>query len=144
MNLKLGNSCGSCIHSNRPQTPREHAAHYEVAKTERWCFKHNCHTTREATCDDHEGTNRAGKTAFTRVIKYNQRLEKVKKFIEIMGDKEVIVDDRIYYVKDGWLQYKYDRSNYEHPIRSKDSSTDRHIKEILAEINLRTGNKITL
>lgn len=38
MNLKIGNSCGSCIHSNRPKIPREHAAHYEVAKTERWCY----------------------------------------------------------------------------------------------------------
>jgi hypothetical protein len=73
MKLKIGNSCGSCVHTNKPKTPREHAAYYEVAKTERWCFKHNCHVTRETTCDDHEGINRSAKTSFPRIEKFNSR-----------------------------------------------------------------------
>lgn len=139
MELKIGNSCGSCIHSNRPKTPREHAAHYEVAKTERWCFKHNCHVTRESTCDDYEGVNRAGKTAFTRVKSYNLRLQYVKEVIALMGDKPVFTKEKIFFVKNNWLYYVYgndttklNASNdyYHYSLRTKDASTTRYLKEI--------------
>ena len=139
MELRLGNSCGSCIHSNRPKTPRDHAAHYEVAKTERWCFKHNQHVTRESTCDDYEGTNRAGKTAFTRIKTYNERLQAVREIIELMGDKPVFTKTYIFFVKNNWLYYVYgtdpakleeNRYNTHHAVRSKDGSIVRHLKEI--------------
>jgi hypothetical protein len=139
MELKLGNSCGSCIHSNRPKTPREHAAHYEVAKTERWCFKHNQHITRESSCDDHEGVSRAAKTAFTRLIKYNARRKAILELAELMTNKPVITRDRIYFAKNNWVYYVYgndlkklnESNNYYHySLRSKESSTDRKIKEI--------------
>lgn len=143
MEITLGTSCGSCLNSNRPKQPREHAAHYEVAKTERWCFKHDCHVTRESTCDDYEGVNRSGKTAFTRIVKFNERLIKVREVVKLIGDKKIITKDYVFFVKNNWLYYVYgndlmkvNESNYymHYPIRSKDSSTDRKlvaIKEIL-------------
>lgn len=139
MEIKIGNSCGSCIHSNRPKTPRDHAAHYEVAKTERWCYKHNCHITRETTCEDHEGVSRAAKTAFTRLIKYNARQKLILEVVGLMGDKPVVTRDYVYYVKDNWLYYEYgndvsvlDRiyNNYRSKVSSKNSNVDRIVKEI--------------
>ena len=102
MEIRLGNCCGSCIHSNRPKTPRDHAAHYEVAKTERWCFKHDCHITRESSCDDHEGVSRAAKTAFTRLIKYNARRKAILELAELMGNKPITTRDYIYFAKNNW------------------------------------------
>lgn len=139
MVIRLGNSCGSCIHSNRPKTPDTHAAHYEVAKTERWCFKHSCHITRESTCDDHEGVSRAAKTAFTKLVKYNQRLNRIREVMVLMGDKEVRIGDgtgsKTYYVSNNGLKYYYGTNkNYEHNLSSKESSTDRKLDEILKVI----------
>ena len=134
MEIRIGNSCGSCIHSNRPKQPREHAAHYEVAKTERWCYKHNCHITRETTCDDHEGISRAAKTSLTRTIKFNQRQVKVLEVIKLLGDKKVIVGGVTFYVRENWLRYKYNYENpytYEYSVKTKESSTDRKLEEII-------------
>ena len=134
MELRIGNSCGSCIHSNRPKQPREHAAHYEVAKTERWCYKHNCHITRETTCDDHEGISRAAKTSLTRTIKFNQRQAKVLEVIKLLGDKNVIVGGVTFYVRENWLRYKYNYENqysYEYSVKTKEGSTDRKLEEII-------------
>ncbi len=146
MNLRLANSCGSCLYSNRPKTPREHAAHYEVAKTERWCYKHNCHITRECTCDDHEGTSRAAKTAYTRINNFNERLRKIKKLIEFIGNDVIIVDERYYYVSNGWLKYKYSSmySTFERTCSGKSNISDRDIQSILNEINRITGNNYSL
>ena len=146
MNLKLGNSCGSCIHSNRPKTPREHAAHYEVAKTERWCYKHNCHITRECSCDDHEGTSRAAKTAFTRINNFNDRLTKIRKIAELIGDDVIVFDNYYYYVTNGWLKYKYGgmNSSFEHTCNGKSNISDRTFQNILHEINKKTGNNNSL
>ena len=141
MNLKLGNSCGSCIHSNRPKTPREHAAHYEVAKTERWCYKHNCHITRECSCDDHEGTSRAAKTAFTRVNNFNDRLNKINKLVELIGNDIIVIDNYHYYVENGWLKYEYGKMNgsFIHTCNGKTNISDRTIHSILHEINRKSG-----
>ncbi|RPI84086.1 MAG: hypothetical protein EHM34_04285 [Nitrosopumilales archaeon] len=139
MEIKLGNSCGSCIHSNKPKNPREHAAHYEVAKTERWCFKHGCHVTRETTCADHEGVNRSAKTCFTRLKKYNERIVMVKEILECMVDNQTIrVGDKLFYKKDNWLCYSYiyigGVNSFEHKIRTKDSSCDIYLLEILKQL----------
>ena len=134
MEIRIGNSCGSCIHSNRPKQPREHAAHYEVAKTERWCYKHNCHITRETTCDDHEGISRAAKTSLTRTIKFNQRQVKVLEVIKLLGDKKVIVGGVTFYVRENWLRYKYNYENqysYEYSVKTKEGSTDKKLEEII-------------
>lgn len=137
--IRMGTSCGSCIHTNRPKKPREYAAHYEIAKTERWCFKHNCHVTRETTCDDHEGVNRGAKTAFTRLSKYNQRQKDVLEVIALMCNQAVYGRDSIFFVKNNWLYRVYGTNpqlivekfyNHHYSISSKDSSTDRYLKEI--------------
>ena len=143
MELKLGNSCGSCIHSNRPKKPRDHAAHYEVAKTERWCYLHNCHITRETTCDNYEGINRAAKTALTRTKTYNERRLKILELVELLGDKKIITNSYIYFVENGWISYVYGKSiddfnsNYRSvwKLSSKESSTNRKIQEIFEYLN---------
>ena len=130
--LSVGNSCGSCIHTNKPKTPRGHAAHYEVAKTERWCFKHQCHVTRETTCPDHEGVNRGAKTAFTRIKKFNLRAEEVRAVAKLMGTDIVETHSYKFRAVDGWIEYCYKSSYREawYDIRSKESSTDKYMKEI--------------
>lgn len=133
MELKLANSCGSCINANRPKKPLEpHAAHYEVAKTERWCYLHGCHVTRETTCDDHEGVNRAAKTAFTRIKNFNERIVITKKVVELIGDKELRYGDKTYYVKDNWLWYKYDSiRNSEYRVRTKSGYDGKCMNDLL-------------
>lgn len=135
MNLKIANSCGSCIHANRPKRPEGHAAHYEVAKTERWCFKHNCHITRETVCDDHEGTTKAAKTAFTRILNFNKRISAVKNLVELMGDKRIKTGSMTYFVKDNWLWYQYDSiKGSEYKLSTKTASHDRDMSEILKNL----------
>lgn len=143
MELKMGNSCGSCINSNRPKTPRDHAAHYEVAKTERWCFKHNCHITRETTCDDYDGINRAAKTGFTRTKKFNERRLKILELVELLGEKKIIINNCIYFVENGWISYIYGnnindiKSKYKTiwKLKSKDSDIERITQKIIDHLN---------
>lgn len=144
MEIKMGKSCGSCIHTNKPKKPREHAAHYETAKTERWCFNHNCHVTRETTCEDHEGVNRGAKTAFTRTKNYNKRQKEVLEVIELIGDKPVFTPDKIFFVKNNWLYYIYGTEpdglkenpyNHHYPVKTKESSSTRYINLIKDYLN---------
>lgn len=140
LNLRMGTSCGSCIHTNRPKKPREHAAHYEVAKTERWCFKHQCHVTRETTCDDYEGVNRAAKTAFTRIKNYNQRALEVRDVVKHMPEGEVEVDDYKYRVSGDWIAYcyksKYGSNEQWYNLRSKEKSTERQLERIREQLKI--------
>lgn len=135
MNIQLGKTCGSCLNSNRPKQPRDHAAHYEVAKTERWCFKHNCHITRECVCNDYEGTNRSAKISFTRILKFNKRIETVKEILELIGDKEIKIGYHSYKKIDNWLSYKSDfiYSSYD-KVRTKSSSHDKDFIKILEQL----------
>ena len=132
--LTMGISCGSCIHSNRPKTPRAHAAHYETAKTERWCFKHNMHVTRETTCGEHEGINRSAKSSFTRTKKYNERRLEILDVVKLMGDKILIGRDYEYFVENGWIMYKT-TYNSQYSLRSKDVSCLRYLREIRELLN---------
>lgn len=136
MNIQLGKSCGSCIHTNRPKQPREHAAHYEVAKTERWCFKHNCHVSRETVCEsDYEGVNRSAKTSYSRILKFNKRIETVKEILELIGDKEIYAGYYTYKKIDNWLSYKggYSFSSYD-KVRTKSSSHDKDFIKLLKQL----------
>ncbi len=145
--IVLGRSCGSCLHSNRPKQPREHAAHYEVAKTERWCFKHNCHITRETVCEDHEGSNRSARTSFTRIGKYNERIAKVREVLELIGDERIEIPygdkgkiDKIFFKKDNWLYYVYgdlySMQRYDFMVRTKEAMCDRYIPKILEQLKV--------
>ena len=135
MEIRLGNSCGSCIHTNKPKKPREHAAHYEVAKTERWCFKHNCHVTRETCCDDYKGVSRAAKTAFTRIKNFNKRAAEVRRVAALMPEGEIAVRNYKFRKKGDWIEYCYIShygSDIWYNIRSKESSTDRMLVSLEA------------
>lgn len=133
--LKIAKSCGSCLHTNKPKKPRDHAAHYEVAKTERWCFKHEINVTRECCCNDHEGNNRASKTGLTRINKFNLRLEKIKRIVTLIGNNVIKIGNYNYRLNDkGLLSYSYDNSNHMWIVRSKESSSDKHIDNLLEKL----------
>lgn len=134
IDIKLGNSCGSCLNSNKPKQPREHAAHYEVAKTERWCFKHNRHVSRECTCDDYIGVNRSAKTSYSRIIKFNKRVELVLEILELIGDREIIFGNYTFFKKENWLHNRFDNSDYSYRVSTKVSSYDKYFPEILKQL----------
>lgn len=144
-NLRIGNSCGSCISTNKPRTPHKHAAHYEVAKTERWCFKHSRNVTRETVCDDYEGVNSSSKKSFTRIKNFNKRVEKINEIVELLGENGEIevFNDYTFYVHNNSLfhynnkySYRKDFSNY---VSSKSSSNDRYIEFILNKLKNENG-----
>ena len=138
MELKVGNSCGSCLNSNKPKKPREHAAHYEVAKTERWCFLHNCHVTRECTCEDYKGINSSAKSSFTRITGFNKRVEIIRLIVSKIEDKKIYVDDKIFFAKNNWLYYSYKTNHFhaddEQQVWTKNSSADRYLTSILEQL----------
>lgn len=83
--ISVAKCCGSCKHASRPKTPQDHAPHYSVAKTERWCYRHNQHITREAVCDDYElETKKGASSSIKRVINFNKKLEKVDEVKQFM------------------------------------------------------------
>ena len=133
--LRMGKSCGSCIHTNRPKKPREHAAHYEVAKTERWCFKHGCHVTRETSCDDHEGVSRAAKTAFTRIKNYNQTALEIRDVVKRMPEGEIVIGQYHYRLAGDWIEESFG-GTYWHSLSAKQKSTTRDLERIREELKI--------
>jgi hypothetical protein len=89
VNLRVSECCGTCIHVNSPNIPEDHAAHYMVAKSERWCSKNNIPTMKEAVCDNYELNTKGASRKFGRIKKQNERLQKI---IEI---KEYMMSNRI-------------------------------------------------
>lgn len=90
MELRIAKCCGACKHVNKPKIPEDHIAHYSVAKTERWCYKHGRPVTREAVCNDFEWENKKGAVpAFKRILAFNKKLE------EIIRIKNWIVENNI-------------------------------------------------
>lgn len=116
MELKLAKCCGSCKHSNKPKQPSDHAPHYSVAKTERWCYKYNIHTTRESYCEEgYELEKRKGASpAYTRILSFNKKLNQIIKIKNWMIECNIdelktndrypcyfkIKDEKIYYASD--------------------------------------------
>lgn len=86
--LKFAQCCGNCIHSSRPKKPNDYAAHYDVAKTERWCYLHSQHITRECVCDSFEQDNkRGGVPACKRVFAFNNKLALYYKILSFVKEK---------------------------------------------------------
>lgn len=145
MNLTFAKCCGNCIHSNKPKKPSDHAAHYDVAKTERWCFKNNCYITRETVCDEFEQENKKGGVpAAKRIFKFNQKLQKhneLRDKAERWGVTELQGDCESYALIDGRWCYKYTAlgTPYYHPIRCKDRDAEKQLNEIEEMLRLR-GN----
>lgn len=136
MNLTFAKCCGNCIHVNRPKKPEDHACHYDVAKTERWCYKNSCYITRETVCDDFEQENKKGGVpAAKRVFKFNQKLQKSKELkerAEKLGITELLGDYYSYKFIDSRWYYKYTafQSNIYHAISCKDADAEKKFNDI--------------
>lgn len=145
MNLTFAKCCGNCMYSNKPKKPSDHAAHYDVAKTERWCYKHNCYITRETVCDEFEQENKKGGVpAAKRIFKFNQKLQKhneLRDKAERLGVTELQGDYESYALIDGRWCYKYTAlgTPYYHSIRCKDRDAEKQLNEIEEMLRLR-GN----
>ena len=84
--LRIAECCGNCKHVSRPKAPAEpHEAHYNVAKTERWCYKYNRHITRETVCDGFElESKKGGAAACKRAFAFNKKVEEINEIRERM------------------------------------------------------------
>lgn len=121
--LKISQCCGTCFWANGAHTKKRdietHAAHYSVAKTERWCAKHGIPTSREAICEDgyELDQKKGGAPAVKRAKKQVERLQKIlkaKESIEKTGP--VTVRNKMYVVHDNFLCYVYD---WDKPIENR-------------------------
>lgn len=142
IDLTFAKCCGNCIHSSRPKKPEDHAAHYDVAKTERWCYKHNCYITRETVCDEFEQDNKKGGVpAAKRILKFNQKLRKYNELrdrAQKLGVTEIQGSEHIYVLKDNKWYYKYHGWRWEGSywaIRCKDRDAEDQLKEIEKKLN---------
>lgn len=139
MNLRLANCCGSCKHVNKPKKPEEHAAHYTVAKTERWCFKHGIPTMREALCDDYEFESKRGANpAFKRILKQNEKLNKIieiKKYMQTKNINELYYPSEekpryIFFIAQDKIYYRYQGfSNWASVVKFKDANPYKELVE---------------
>lgn len=118
--LEIAKCCGTCAGANRKAQikPEDHAPHYMIAKTERWCEKHSIPTVREAVCSDWElQPKKGGAPAVKRALRQNLRLQAILKLKERLlkykaltwgGYRFEIEDDYVVYRwirdSDGWTQ----------------------------------------
>lgn len=119
MELRIANCCGACKYVNRPKKPEDHAAHYTVAKTERWCYKYGIPVTRETVCDEFElETKRGAYSAFKRILAFNKKLEKiieVKKWMKENNIEKIthrdydfsVINDKLCYRWNDWKDSKW-------------------------------------
>ena len=145
--LKYAQCCGNCIHSNKPKKPEDHEAHYMVAKTQRWCYKHKMRCTRECVCEDFElETKKGGVPAIKRILKFNDRANRIKEVAQMMKDKGLKIIDcenRTFTEIDGWLHkvFGYSHSNgvvtkmHTYNVRDDDNDFDKYEKALREAIN---------
>ena len=138
--LRVGECCGSCIHTETPAIPTDHAAYYSVAKTERWCHKHSCHVTRETVCDDYEGVTRPAKTCKGRVVSFNKRLERIRAVVNAIKNKKMSVGDRTYCADRGCLLYSHSGSSesyHWYRVSSKEKNHDDEMTKLEEELSIK-------
>jgi hypothetical protein len=135
--LRFAECCGNCVHCNRPKQPSDHAAHYTVAKTQRWCYHHKFRTTREAVCDNFElEQKKGGIPAIKRVLNFHKRAERIKGLAEKMKDREIEVFGYTIFEQNGWLyrRFRMFGRTYEDPFEDdaghRDDMLDRLEKEL--------------
>lgn len=114
MELRIANCCGVCKYINQPKKPEDHAAHYTIAKTERWCYKRGIPVTRETVCNEFElETKRGGVPAFKRILSFNKKLEKIIEIKNWMEENNIekitykdydfsIINDKVCYKWNDW------------------------------------------
>ena len=115
VNISFAKCCGNCVHTSKPKKPDTHAAHYDVAKTERWCYLHNIYITRETVCDDFSWeTKKGGVPACKRVFKFNEKLLLLRELQSKLKNlnllnTEIKVADRVFVVREGvnYIEYGY-------------------------------------
>lgn len=112
--LETAKCCGACVWTNkkkRPQ-PEDHAPHYMVAKTERWCEKFSIPTVREAVCPDFElETKRGGAAAVKRALKQNRRLAAILQLkARLFQDKIVVWEGYRFRVENDRVVFSYPNS----------------------------------
>lgn len=96
MQIKLANCCSCCEYTKVPKENKKtfepHAAHYEVAKTLRWCYRHSVFTAREGICDDFKfRKNSAGVKAVGMANKRNERLSIISRIVDFFNNHDDIV-----------------------------------------------------
>lgn len=134
--LEIAKCCGTCAganHKARPQ-PQDHAPHYMIAKTERWCQKHSIPTVREAVCPDWElEPKKGGVPAVKRALRQNLRLQAILKLKEQLYNDKVLVwegyrfeIEKDYVVYSRWIS---DSNGYTHRISCKESRFDRLLRQ---------------
>lgn len=119
--LRIAECCGNCRHVSRPKAPAEpHEAHYNVAKTERWCYKYNRHITRETVCDGFElEPKKGGAAACKRAFAFNKKVEEINEIRDRMkrlgidyalrgGNRRFsILPDRPYVLEEEYVTAKF-------------------------------------
>jgi hypothetical protein len=137
MNLRIAECCGSCKHSNKPKKPEDHAAHYSVAKTERWCYKNGIPVTRESVCDNYEMETKKGAVpAFKRILAFNKKLEKiieVKNWMEENNIEKITYRNYDFAIVNGKVCYRWNdwKDSSWYLVSCKDSQDcDRLVKAV--------------
>lgn len=141
--LQIAKCCGTCIHCNRPRKPDDHAAHYTVSKTQRWCYLHKIRTTRECICGNYEKEDKkGGAPACKRIFKFNERAKRIETFIEAMknlGVIELSANNTLFTLHNDWLCRKYEFSWSKEPsywkVRDDESDFDRFEKALWESLN---------
>lgn len=131
--LQIAKCCSTCLYTNdKPKLkPENHAAHYMVAKTERWCTLHQCPTVREGYCESYEEIeNKGGGPAVKRARKQIARLNAIIAFKEkVRAAGGEIVDSsrhstKYFRIVDGKVGYYYSDLLSFHPLDCKSSNYD--------------------
>jgi hypothetical protein len=144
MKLELANCCGSCEFSNKPKKPQDHAAHYEVAKTERYCFLYHVPTMREAYCDSYKFNKKtAAYRAYCRVAKQLERQELILQIAAMMIEKEITCykSKDLHYdykIVNNILYFSYREDSPAYPVSCKDGNYHADDLKVLYECILST------
>ena len=131
VNISFAKCCGNCMHASKPKKPDTHAAHYDVAKTERWCYLHNIYITRETVCDDFSWeTKKGGVPACKRILKFNEKLlllRKIQRKFKKLNllNVEMKINNRFVMVCEGinYVPYGYHSGKYCGRLSCKDRET---------------------
>lgn len=105
--LTTAECCGNCVHSSKPKPAADHIAFYEVAKTERWCYKHNWHITRECVCQDFElEPKKGGVPACKRAFAFNKKAQEINELRQRMEDLQI----SYVYEGDNYMRYSIEKN----------------------------------
>ena len=128
LGLQIAKCCGTCISANEKKRdiPEDHAPHYAVAKTERWCSKFKIPTVREAVCDEWTlCEKRGGAPAVKRALSQNRRLAKIIKLHErLEKEPEVFWKRYAFALVDGRVNYRWDGGSFWHLVSCKENAFD--------------------